>query len=126
MAKNYSPLPTAMYTQSDALREVKDMSANLVTGKFEKEYREPVKKSRVCVIALATAFGALALCLAILTMAREVQLARLRSEVDQLTVNLIAVTANVKSLNQKLSSNKLFNDFRTMDDTVSLTLSLPL
>lgn len=99
-----------MYTQEVLSKKESDMSKNLVTG--EIEYRP--KKKQGCMIALVVAVGALALSLAVLTVVREMQISRLRSEVDQLTVNMIAVTANIKSLNQKV--NRDLNDFKTLDD----------
>lgn len=112
------PNPLIMYTQT----ETKDMSKNLMGGDFEKQYSEKVKTTRwkqACVVAGGVTVTALVVWLLVLVMVREVQLTRLRQEVDELTATVIAVTANVKSLNQKFSNNKqLLNDFKP-DDTVS-------
>lgn len=111
------PNPLIMYTQA----ETKDMSKNLMGGDFEKQYSEKVKTGRwkqACVVAGGVTLAALVIWLLVLVMYREVQLTRLRHEVDELTATVIAVSASVKSLNQKFSNNKLLlNDFKS-DDTI--------
>lgn len=127
MAENHAliPDPAAMYTQTEPLKEVKDLSKNLVCGDFERQYRtgimEKPARSRNSLIVLGVSIGALAVWMLVLTMVRELQISRLRSEVDELTANMIAMEASVKSLNQKLA-NKLSNEFKTIEDTVSLRL----
>lgn len=107
------------------MKDVKDMSKNLVSGDFEKQYRHDIMiekpRRRHMHIFLGVSVGALAIWMIVLTVVREVQITRLRLEVDELTANMIAVTANVKSLNQKLANNRLFNVMN--DDTVSLYVS---
>lgn len=97
------------------------MSKNLVSGDFEKQYRDDIMtekpRRRHMHLFLGVSVGALAIWMIVLTVVREVQITRLRFEVDELTANMIAVTANVKSLNQKLAENRLFNEIN--DDTVS-------
>lgn len=127
MAENHAliPNPVKMYTQTDALKDVKDMSKNLVSGDFEKQYRDGMMiekpRRRHIHIVLGVSVVALAIWVIVLTVVREAQITRLRLEVDELTANMIAVTANVKSLNQKLANNRLFNEMN--EDTVSLYLS---
>lgn len=127
MADNHAliPNPVKMYTQTDALKDAKDMSKNLVSGDFEKHYRDDIMiekpRRRHMHLFLAVSVGVLAIWMIVLTVVREVQITRLRLEVDELTANMIAVTANVKSLNQKLANNRLFNEMN--DDTVSLYVS---
>lgn len=129
MAENHAliPEPAAMYTQTEALKEVKDLSKNLVSGDFERQYRtgmmEKPLRSRNLLIVLGVSIGALAVWVLVLTMVREVQISRLRSELDELTANMIAMEASVKSLNQKLTS-KLSNEFKAIEDTVSRRLHL--
>lgn len=127
MAENHAliPNPVKMYTQADALKDVKDMSKNLVSGDFEKQYRDDIMiekpRRRHIHIVLGMSVVALAIWVIVLTVVREAQITRLRLEVEELTANMIAVTANVKSLNQKLVNNRLFNEMT--DGTVSLYLS---
>ncbi|XP_045493390.1 protein eiger [Colias croceus] len=108
-----------MYTPES--NDIKDSSKNLMSGDFERQYKEGMEKSgsrrKGCVIFGVTV-GALALWLLVLTIVREVQINKLRYEVDQLTANMIAMTANVKSLNQKLTNNRLFNEFKNLEDTL--------
>lgn len=112
------PDPLAMYTHT----ETKDMSKNLMSGDFEKQYSEKSKTTRwrqACVVTGGVTLAALVVWLLVLVMTREVQLTRLRHEVDELTATVIAMSANVKSLNQKFSNNKqLLNEFKS-DDAVS-------
>lgn len=125
MAENCAliPEPVTMYTQTEKLRDVKDLSKNLMSGDFERQYADNVaekgaKRGRGCVIFGVTV-GALAVWLLVLTIVREVQVTRLRQEVDELSANMIAMSATVKSLNEKLTNNRLFNEFKTLEDTVS-------
>lgn len=125
MAENCAliPEPVTMYTQTEKLRDVKDLSKNLMSGDFERQYVDNVaekgaKRGRGCVIFGVTV-GALAVWLLVLTIVREVQVTRLRQEVDELSANMIAMSATVKSLNEKLTNNRLFNEFKTLEDTVS-------
>lgn len=119
------PDPVAMYKQTDSLNEVKDMSKNLMSGDFERQYKGAMvdnserRRCKSLVITGAVILIGLIVGLLILTIVREVQISQLRSEIDELTVNMIAVSANVKSLNQKMSSNKHFNNFKPLEDTVS-------
>ncbi|XP_026319631.1 uncharacterized protein LOC113230091 [Hyposmocoma kahamanoa] len=121
MADNHAliPNPVKMYTQTDALKDAKDMSKNLVSGDFEKHYRDDIMiekpRRRHMHLFLGVSVGVLAIWMIVLTVVREVQITRLRLEVDELNANMIAVTANVKSLNQKLANNRLFNEMN--DDT---------
>ncbi|KPJ07344.1 hypothetical protein RR48_04138 [Papilio machaon] len=110
-----------MYTKSDALKDARDLTKNLVGGDYERQYKEEKngKGRRRCVL-FGVSIGVLAVWLVALTLVREIQVRRLRSEVDQLTANVIALSANVMSLNQKLSNNRLFNEFKNLEDTVSL------
>ncbi|XP_052738492.1 uncharacterized protein LOC112055873 isoform X2 [Bicyclus anynana] len=116
------PEPVTMYTQTEALRDVKDLSKNLMSGDFERQYAKDItekggKKRRGCVIFGVTV-GALAVWLLVLTIVREVQVTRLRREVEELSANMIAMSATVKSLNEKLTNNRLFNEFKTLEDTI--------
>ncbi|CAH2050801.1 unnamed protein product, partial [Iphiclides podalirius] len=109
-----------MYTKSDALKEAKDLTKNLVGGDFERQYGKAEKGGsgrRKCVL-VGVSIGVLAVWLLVITLVREVQLTRLRAEVDQLTANMIAMSANVMSLNQKLSNNRLLNEFKNLEDTI--------
>lgn len=118
------PDPVAVYKQTDSLNEVKDMSKNLMSGDFERQYKGAMvdnSERRRCKSLLITAsviLTGLIVGLLILTIVREVQIAHLRREIDELTVNMIAVSANVKSLNQKINSNKHFNNFKPLEDTI--------
>lgn len=123
MAENRALIQETMYTQADPLKDVKEVSKNLVSGDFEKQYRngimeKPGRRSHAFLV-LAVTVGALGVWMVVLTMIQVAQITRLRHEVDELTANMIAMTANVKSLNQKLANNKLFNEFKTIEDTVS-------
>lgn len=115
------PDPLAMYTQT----ETKDLSKNLMGGDYEKQYSDKVKTARwkqASVVAGGVTLVALVVWLLVLVMFREVQLTRLRHEVDDLTATVIAMSANVKALNQKFSNNKqLLNEFKS-DETVSCNL----
>ncbi|CAK1602376.1 unnamed protein product [Parnassius mnemosyne] len=114
-------IPETMYTKSDALKEAKDLTKNLVGGDFERQYKDKSKengKRRSQCVIVGVSIGVLAIWLLVLTLVREVQLARLRAEVEQLTANMIAMSANVKSLNEKLSNNRLFNEFKNLEDTI--------
>ncbi|XP_049882674.1 protein eiger [Pectinophora gossypiella] len=120
MAENRAliPEPVTMYTQTESLNEVKDLSKNLVSGDFERQYRagmmEKGGRRRPALAVLGAAVCALAVWLLVLTLLREVQLARLRHQVDELSANMIALTANVKSLNQKVANNRVIN----VEDTI--------
>ncbi|KPI95101.1 hypothetical protein RR46_12105 [Papilio xuthus] len=116
-----------MYTKSDALKDARDLTKNLVGGDYERQYKEEKngKGRRRCVL-FGVSIGVLAVWLVALTLVREIQVRRLRDDVDQLTANVIALSANVMSLNQKLSNNRLFNEFKNLEDTVSLSTCLLL
>ncbi|XP_045770391.1 protein eiger-like [Maniola jurtina] len=124
MAENCAliPEPVTMYTQTEALRDVKDLSKNLMSGDFERQYANDItekgsKKRKGCVIFGVTV-AALVVWLLVLTIVREVQVKRLQQEVDELSANMIAMSATVKSLNEKLTNNRLFNEFKTLEDTI--------
>ncbi|CAH2241086.1 jg13144 [Pararge aegeria aegeria] len=93
-----------------------------MSGDFERQYANDIaekgsKKRRGCVIFGVTV-GVLAVWLIVLTIVREVQVNRLRQEVDELSANMIAMSATVKSLNERLTNNRLFNEFKTLEDTI--------
>ncbi|XP_014368769.2 uncharacterized protein LOC106719040 [Papilio machaon] len=117
--ENSALIPDTMYTKSDALKDARDLTKNLVGGDYERQYKEEKngKGRRRCVL-FGVSIGVLAVWLVALTLVREIQVRRLRSEVDQLTANVIALSANVMSLNQKLSNNRLFNEFKNLEDTI--------
>lgn len=123
MAEKHALIPDPiMYPPADA----KDLSKNLMSGDFEKQYSvaKVEKCSRwrqTCAVALAVTLTALVVFLLALYMVREAQLTKLRQEVDELTTSMIAMSANVKSINQKINNNKLFTDYKPSDDTVSAT-----
>ncbi|CAG9581758.1 unnamed protein product [Danaus chrysippus] len=121
MAEDCALIPEAntMYTNKDSLKDVKDLSKNLMSGEFERRYigSDNGRRRKGCVI-MGLSVGLLAVWLLVLTVVREVQINNLRQEVNQLTANMIAISANVMSLNQKLSSNRLFNEFKNLEDTI--------
>ncbi|KAJ2948035.1 hypothetical protein O0L34_g9833 [Tuta absoluta] len=127
MAENSAliPEPVAMYTQPET-KDAKDLSKNLVSGDFERQYRDGLmekpgwRRQRHAYAIIGAAIGLLTCWMLIHTLVREVQITRLRNEVDELTANMIALTANIKNVNQKLSNNRLFDDFKHIEDTVSL------
>lgn len=126
MAENHALIAESatMYTQTDALKESKDLSQNLVSGDFEMQYRNRVmeqsgRRRQACFITSAVTIGAIIVWLLVLTVLREVQIARLRQEVEQLSAHIVAVEATLNGLDQKVSNNRLFNDFKTLEDTVS-------
>lgn len=125
MAENHALIPeaTSMYTQTN-MKESHDISKNLMSGDFERQFRGAMvektdRRWQTWLITLTVVFGALVAWLLVLTIVREVQVRQLRHEVDELSVNLIAISANVKSLSQKIEKNKLFNEFKDLQDTVS-------
>ncbi|XP_026486587.2 protein eiger [Vanessa tameamea] len=122
MAENRAliPEPVTMYTQTEALKDVKDLSKNLMSEDYERQYAgtERGNRRRHGCIVFGVTVGALAVWLLALTIVRELQLTRLREEVDELTANMIAMSANVMSLNQKLENNRLFNEFKALEDTI--------
>ncbi|KAL0850855.1 hypothetical protein ABMA28_006770 [Loxostege sticticalis] len=125
MAENHALIAESatMYTQTDALKESKDLSQNLVSGDFEMQYRNRVmeqsgRRRQACFITSAVTIGAIIVWLLVLTVLREVQIARLRQEVEQLSAHIVAVEATLNGLDQKVSNNRLFNDFKTLEDTI--------
>jgi hypothetical protein len=129
MAVNYALIPesVAMYTQTENLKETKDMSQNLMSGDFERQYRNRVveqgsRRRQACFITFSVTVAVLVIWLLALTVVREVQITRLRKEVEELSAHIIAVEANVNAVNHKISNNKLFNEFNTLEDTVSYGL----
>ncbi|XP_059050941.1 protein eiger [Achroia grisella] len=117
------PEPVAMYTQTETMKEVKDLSQNLVSGDFERQYKggmadKYTKRRQAWFVTLAVAISAIVISLLVLTVIREIEILRLRQEVNDLTANMIAVSANVNSLNNKISNNKLFNEFESLDDAI--------
>lgn len=108
----------AMYPPADT----KDMSKNLMSGDFERQYSGvKVKKCnrwrQISVVVIGVTAIALVVCLLVLCMVRETQLKRLRHEVDELTASVIAMSATVKSINQKIYNNKhLFTEYK--EDTI--------
>lgn len=124
MAENHALIPeaTSMYTQTN-MKESHDISKNLMSGDFERQFRGAMvektdRRWQTWLITLTVVFGALVAWLLVLTIVREVQVRQLRHEVDELSVNLIAISANVKSLSQKIEKNKLFNEFKDLQDTI--------
>lgn len=125
MAENHALIPeaTAMYTQTN-MKESQDISKNLMSGDFERQFRGAMvektdRRWQTWLITLAVVVGALLAWLLVFTVVREVQVRQLRREVDELTANMIAMSANFKSLSQKIEKNKLFNEFKDLQDTVS-------
>ncbi|KAM3967712.1 TNF superfamily member 12 eiger [Aphomia sociella] len=125
MAENHALIPEAvtMYTQTDAMKEVKDLSQNLVSGDFERQYKAGMadkysRRRQTWFVTLVVAVTALVVSLLVLTIVREVEILRLRQQVDNLTANMIAVSANVDSLNNKINNNKLFHEFETLEDAI--------
>ncbi|XP_053613756.1 protein eiger [Plodia interpunctella] len=116
------PDPVAMYTQTDAMKEIKDMSKNLVSGDFERQYKtsmaEKSRRRNACLVSLAVSVGILAVFLIVVTVVREVQIARLRQELDQVKDNMVAMSVNLRALSNKINSNRLFNDFESFEDTI--------
>lgn len=116
----YKLLPdgVTMYTQTEALKEAKDMSKNLVSGEFEREYRGNSRRTKrnVWLTVLIVAVSILTCWMAAMTALRELQLSRLRNDLDGLSVDVLALKLTVKSLNQKLA--KKTTDYKTMEDTV--------
>lgn len=114
-----------MYTKTDVLKENKDLSQNLVSGDFEMQYRNRVtdlsdnwRRKKWLLTSVVTAISALFIWLLVITVMQEIQVARLRREVEQLSAHIVAVEANLNGLNQKVSNNKLFRD-DDISDTVS-------
>lgn len=108
----YKLLPVTMYTQTDALNEVKDMSKNLVSGEFEREYRDgmlekPQRPRRLCMTVLLVIIGVMAAWLVALTAVHELQLSKLRQDVDAMSADMIALKMSIGSLNQKLLNPKI-------------------
>ncbi|PZC81350.1 hypothetical protein B5X24_HaOG212802 [Helicoverpa armigera] len=111
------------------MKESQDISKTLMSGDFERQFRGAMvektdRRWQTWLITLAVVVGALLAWLLVFTIVREVQIRQLRHEVDELTANMIAVSANVKSLSQKIEKNKLFNEFKELQDTVSLHLHI--
>lgn len=112
------------------MKEPQDISKNLMSGDFERQFRGafdekvdkratfPTMSVKTWLITLGVVFGALLFGLLVFTVVREVQVRHLRLEVDELTANFIALSASVKSLNQKIDKNKLFNEFKDLQDTI--------
>ncbi|KAL4716870.1 hypothetical protein ACJJTC_012681 [Scirpophaga incertulas] len=125
MAENYTLIPNvAMYTQTEPLKESKDLSQNLVSGDFERQYRNRMlekgggRKRQACVVTFGVTVAVLVVWLLVLTVLRQVQITRLREEVEQLSAHIIAVEANLNALNHKISNNALFNEFKAIEDTI--------
>lgn len=125
MAENHALIPeaTAMYAQTN-MKESQDISKNLMSGDFERQFRGAMvektdRRWQTWLITLAVVVGALLAWLLVFTVVRELQVRQLRREVDELTANMIAMSANFKSLSQKIDKNKLFNEFKDLQDTVS-------
>ncbi|KAG6447042.1 protein eiger [Manduca sexta] len=117
------PEPIAMYTQTDALNETKDMSKNLMSGDFERQYTGAIvdkcdRRRKAFLVTGAAVLVAMVVGLLVLAVFRDVQVARLRAEVDELSASMLAISASVKSLNQKITNNKHFNDFKPLEDTI--------
>ncbi|CAH0405189.1 unnamed protein product [Chilo suppressalis] len=112
-----------MYKQTDAMKETKDMSENLVSGDFERQYRNRVveaggRRRQACCVTFAVTVGVVVLALLALTIVRELQIKRLCQEVEELSAHIVAVEVNVNALNQRISDNRLFNEFKTFDDAI--------
>lgn len=118
MAKSspYALLPTSltMYTQSNALKDERDLSKNLVGGDFESRGSDKSVngKRKTCGVVLVLALTISYVWLIGLTVVRELQLAKLKDDVGQLSANLLALEARV-------NNNKIFDDFKNLEDTVS-------
>lgn len=123
MAENCALItePVTMYTQTEALKDVKDLSKNLMSEDYERQYagRDRNNRRRKGCVIFGVTVSALAVWVLVLTVVREMQISRLRQELDDLSANMIAISANVVSLNQKLENNRLFNEFKALEDTVS-------
>lgn len=125
MAENHALIPeaTSIYTQTN-MKESQDISKNLMSGDFEKQFRGAMvdektdRRWQTWLITLGVVVGAVVLWLVVFTVVREVQVRQLRHEVDELTANMIALSSNVKSLNQKIDKNKLLNEFKDFQDTI--------
>lgn len=125
MAENHALIPeaTSIYTQTN-MKDSQDISKNLMSGDFERQYVsgmavKPDRRWQTWLITLGVVVGALIGWLLVVTVVREVQVRQLRQEVDDLTASMIALSANVKSLSSKIEKNKLFNEFKDLQDTVS-------
>ncbi|XP_045449284.1 protein eiger [Melitaea cinxia] len=122
MAENCALIiePVTMYTQTEALKDVKDLSKNLMSEDYERQYagRDRNNRRRKGCVIFGVTVSALAVWLLVLTVVREMQISRLRQELDDLSANMIAISANVVSLNQKLENNRLFNEFKALEDTI--------
>ncbi|XP_052757777.1 uncharacterized protein LOC113518496 [Galleria mellonella] len=125
MAENHALIPEAvtMYTQTEAMKEAKDLSQNLVSGDFERQYKggmadKYTKRGQTWFVTLVVAITAIVVSLLVLTVIREIEILRLRQEVNDLTANVIAVSANVNSLNNKISNKKMFHDYETLEDAI--------
>ncbi|XP_075976359.1 TNF superfamily member 12 eiger [Anticarsia gemmatalis] len=125
MAEKHALIPeaTSIYTQT-SMKESQDISKNLMSGDFERQFRgamveKPDRRWQTWLITLGVVVGALVAWLLVFTVVRELQVRQLRHEVDELTANVIALSANVKSLTQKVDNkNKPFNGFKDLQDTI--------
>ncbi|CAG9796365.1 unnamed protein product [Diatraea saccharalis] len=122
MAENYALISESgtMYKQTDSLKDIKDVSQNLMSGDFERQYRnrtvqEGGKRRQACCVTFAVTLTVVVIALSALTVAREIHIRRLCKEVEELSAHIVAVEANVNALNQKISNNRLFNEFKTLD-----------
>ncbi|CAB3241090.1 unnamed protein product [Arctia plantaginis] len=106
------------------MKESKDISKNLMGGDFERQFRGAMDNEKTdrrwhtWLITLGVVVAALVAWLLVFTVVREVQVRQLRHEVDELTANMIAVSANVKALSHKMEKNKLLNEFKEFQDTI--------
>lgn len=117
MSANQVLLPQSAMYKSD-MKEVKDMSKNLMSGDFENQYKGAMekcgKKKYACVVTLSV----IVIVLGIVLVAMSVIQVKLRRDVDMLSANMIAMSANLELLNQKIVNK--YNDFKTIDNTVCL------
>ncbi|KAJ0182316.1 hypothetical protein K1T71_001685 [Dendrolimus kikuchii] len=115
MSANQVLLPgSAMYKSE--MKDVKDMSKNLMSGDFENQYKGAMekcgKKRYACIITLSV----IVIVLGIVLVAMSVIQVKLRHDVDMLSANMIAMSANLELLNQKMVNK--YNDFKTIDNTI--------
>lgn len=120
-SSTYKLLPeaVAMYTQTDPLKGSKDLSKNFVSGDFE--YREDAtakcRRRQICRTVTVVVVGLVLAGLVALSVLREVQLGRLRRDLDDVSADVLAIKVTLKSLNQKLLNRKIIG-FKDLDDTV--------
>lgn len=124
MAEHHALIPESISINTQTnMKESQDISKNLMSGDFERQFRNAMvsktdKWWQTWLITLGVFVGALLTWALVFTVIREIQVRQLRREVDELTANMIALSVNVKSLSQKIETNKLFNEFKDFQDTL--------